>query len=164
MMMQELVIGSDLANLTVALAFVRDRCAAAGLSEDAAFACELAADEACTNIIEHAYRGRKDGQIRITCHLQDEEFIIRLHDHGKPFDPTKIGKPPLNRRLEEREIGGLGLHFMRSMMDEVHFEFDKNAGNTLTMVKRIGRNVTSPNSAGQEAARNAAPRSTDRTG
>lgn len=133
-----------MANLPQVLAFVRSGCQAAGLSDDAAFACELAADEACTNVIEHAYRGRRDGVIRISWQRDDDVFVLHFHDRGKPFDPTKISRPPLNRRLEERTVGGLGLHFMRSMMDEVRFEFDKNAGNTLTMVKRVDRNADDP--------------------
>jgi serine/threonine-protein kinase RsbW len=106
----------------------------------------LAADEACTNVIEHAYRGRRDGVIRISWQRDDDAFVLRLHDRGKPFDPSKVSKPPLNRRLEERTVGGLGLHFMRSLMDEVRFEFDVNAGNTLIMVKRVARNADDPTS------------------
>ena len=144
MQTQELTIASDMANLPQVLEFVRNGCLAAGMSDDAAFACELATDEACTNVIEHAYRGRRDGVIRITWQRNDDAFIVRLHDRGKPFDPAKISKPPLNRKLEERTVGGLGLHFMRSVMDEVRFEFDKNTGNTLTMIKRVVRNADGP--------------------
>jgi serine/threonine-protein kinase RsbW len=134
---QELVISSDLANLPGVLDFVRSRCIAAGMSEDAVFACELATDEACTNVIEHAYRDSQGGPIRISCHLNGDHFVVQLHDHGRPFDPTQVAAPTLSGSLSERDIGGLGLHFMRSLMDEVRFEFDAEAGNTLTMVKRI---------------------------
>lgn len=134
---QELVISSDLANLPRVLDFVRARCIAAGLSDDAVFACELATDEACTNVIEHAYLGRRSGEIRITCYLNGDHFVVRLHDHGQPFDPAQVAAPTLSGSLSERDVGGLGLHFMRSLMDEVRFEFDQEVGNTLTMVKRI---------------------------
>ncbi len=137
MQTQELIVASDLANLPQVLDFVRKGCLLAGLSDDEAFACELATDEACTNVIEHAYRGRRDGVIHVSWQRLDDAFVVRLRDYGQPFDPSKVAKPPLNRKLEERTIGGLGLHFMRSLMDEVHFEFDQNAGNTLTMVKRL---------------------------
>ncbi len=134
--MQELVITSDLANLPRVLDFVRARCIAAGLSDDAVFACELATDEACTNVIEHAYRGG-GGEIRISCYRNGDHLVVRLHDRGQPFNPAQVMAPALSGSLSEREIGGLGLHFMRSLMDEVRFEFDHEAGNTLTMVKRI---------------------------
>lgn len=135
----EIVFASDLANLSTALDFVRAQCRLAGASDDETFACELATDEACTNIIEHAYQGRKDGEIRLACLWADEVFIVRLRDHGRPFDPTRVAAPPRVERLEDAEIGGLGLHFMRSLMDEIRFEFDPAGGNTLTMVKRLAR-------------------------
>jgi serine/threonine-protein kinase RsbW len=135
--MQELVITSDLANLPRVLDFVRAHCIAAGLSDDAVFACELATDEACTNVIEHAYGGA-GGEIRISCSRNDDRFVVRVHDRGQPFNPAEVAAPALSGTLSEREIGGLGLHFMRSLMDEVRFEFDQDDGNTLTMVKRVG--------------------------
>lgn len=138
----EIIFASDLANLSAALDFVRAQCLAAGASDDETFACELATDEACTNIIEHAYQGRKDGEICLTCLWTDELFIVRLHDHGQPFDPTAVAVSPRVARLEDAEIGGLGLHFMRSLMDEIRFEFDPIGGNTLTMVKRLSRRHT----------------------
>ncbi|MCS6843809.1 MAG: ATP-binding protein [Caldilineales bacterium] len=140
----EIVFASDLANLSAALDFVRAQCRFAGASDDETFACELATDEACTNIIEHAYQGRKDGEIRLTCLWADEVFIIRLHDRGQPFDPTAVAVPPRAARLEDVEIGGLGLHFMRSLMDEIRFEFDPAGGNTLTMVKRLSHGAAAP--------------------
>lgn len=134
---QSLVVSSDLAELPRVIDFIHQVCLNARLSDDDMFACELATDEACTNIMEHAYLGSADGQIRVTCHYTDELFVVVLHDHGQPFDPNQVEPPSLTGDLEVRDVGGLGLYFMRNMMDEVHFDFDQVAGNTLTMTKRI---------------------------
>lgn len=136
---RELVITSNRAELPAVLAFVRQAGLDAGLDEDAVFACELSTDEACTNIIEHAYEGRPEGRIEIACYVSADSFVIRLHDYGRPFDPDKVPAPSLSSDLARRRPGGLGLHFMRSLMDEVVFEFDARAGNTLTMKKRLPR-------------------------
>ena len=58
---------------------------------------------------------------------------MRLHYHGSSFDPSRIPEPNLTGPLEERPAGGLGLYFMRQLMDQVDFEFDAVNGNVLTM-------------------------------
>ncbi|MFZ2357923.1 MAG: ATP-binding protein [Anaerolineae bacterium] len=133
----ELTVSSDLDGLPQVIDFVRQACTAAGLPDNAVFACELATDEACTNIIEHAYGGRSDGVIRVTCWTEPGAFVVQFHDQGVAFDPSKIREPLLSEVLADRPLGGLGMHFMRSLMDEVRFDFDPIEGNRLTMTKRF---------------------------
>jgi serine/threonine-protein kinase RsbW len=95
----------------------------------------MAVDEACTNIIEHAYGGEGRGDIECTCQIESDRLIVRLCDHGRPFDPSSVPEPDINASLEERTEGGLGLFLIRKLMDEVHFEFTAESGNVLTMVK-----------------------------
>jgi len=137
MQIEELTVSSDLDGLPQVIDFVRQASLVAGLSDDAVFACELATDEACTNIIEHAYAGRSDGVIRVCCWTENGAFVVQFHDQGVAFDPTRIREPLLTEELAQRPLGGLGMHFMRSLMDEVRFEFDPVAGNMLTMTKRF---------------------------
>lgn len=133
----ELVVSSALDVLPQVIDFVRQASLQAGLSDSAVFACELATDEACTNIIEHAYAGRSNGVIRVACWCDGDEFFVQLHDQGTAFDPAAIRVPPLTEDLAGRPLGGLGVHFMRSLMDEVRFDFDPVLGNTVTMTKRF---------------------------
>lgn len=135
--MSVLVVSSDLDQLPRVLDFVRAACEAAGMGEDEIFACELATDEACANIMEHAYDGSADGEIRVECWTAGQQIFIRLHDTGRPFEPRAVATPVFSDDPQEREIGGLGLHFMRNLMDRVNFDFSET-GNTLTMCKRIG--------------------------
>jgi len=116
--------------------FVTQAAVQAGLNETAIFAVQMSVDEACSNIIEHAYGGENIGDIDCTCKIDSQGLTVILHDWGAPFDPEKVPEPDLTSPLEKRKEGGLGLFFIRKLMDEVHFEFSAEKGNTLTMVKR----------------------------
>ena len=112
----------------------------AGFSTDDLFKIELACDEACTNVIEHAYLGENVGEIRATWQFKDGALIITIADDGQAFNPQDVPEPNVPADPEELEslrIGGLGIHFMRNLMDEVHFFFEKGKGNRLVMIKHL---------------------------
>lgn len=115
--------------------FITAAALAAGLTAKAAYAVRLAVDEACANIIEHAYQN-EGGEIE--CIVQDtmDQLIVTLRDWGKPFDPDLVPEPDIAAPLEKRTKGGLGLYFMLKMMDEVKFDFPTDGPNKLTMVKK----------------------------
>jgi serine/threonine-protein kinase RsbW len=117
----------------------------AGFDEKAVFHIELACDEACTNIIEHAYGNEETGLIKISYETDNDRFIITFRDNGRTFDPDTVPLPPtiqadsntdaaIHETLKE---GGLGLHFMRQLMDSVTFHSDPQQGNTLIMIKKL---------------------------
>ncbi len=118
----------------------------AGMDDSAIYAVELSMDEACTNVIEHAYEGMKEGEIECTCDADDKNLTIIIHDHGKSFDPSTIALPNLDADLDSRPVGGLGVFLMKKLMDDVRFEPLGEAGNVLTMVKR--RKIESEKSKG----------------
>lgn len=111
----------------------------AGLDERSIYQVETAVDEACANIIEHAYGGEDQGDITIECLSKPGELTIKLIDQGKPFDPQQVEMPRMNLSLEDRPDRGLGLFFMRRWMDSIHFNFSEKTGNILTMVKKAKR-------------------------
>ena len=111
----------------------------AGMDDTEVCAVELAVDEACSNIIEHAYGLDKGGEIECTCTAANDCLTVILRDHGKPFNLSSVTEPDLSSGLEKRSLGGLGVHLMRQLMDEVRFEALGEAGNLLTMVKHKGR-------------------------
>lgn len=123
--------------------FVADGAASVGLDETAVFHIELACDEASANIIEHAYGGENIGEIQISWHVADNMFVVTMLDNGKHFDPDSVPAPPSSpdppqtKDIDSIKIGGLGIHFMRKMMDEVAFSRDPRRGNKLVMKKRI---------------------------
>ena len=118
--------------------FVAEVARQGGFSEKEIYSLQLAADEAATNIIEHAYDGVPDGEIRITCDARGDEIVITMHDDGRPFNPSKVKAPNLKADLSQRQIGGLGIYLMRKLMDEVRYESKPGTGNLLTMRKRRG--------------------------
>ena len=110
---------------------------AGGFSEKAIYSLQLAADEAASNIIEHAYEGISNGVLELSCGMMDDSIKIVLTDHGEPYDPESIPMPDLKADLSERKIGGLGIFLMRKLMDTVHYESRPEINrNTLTMTKR----------------------------
>jgi serine/threonine-protein kinase RsbW len=108
----------------------------AGFDQDTIFHVQMAVDEACSNVIEHAYQGEDRGDITLTCRCEEKEWVILIYDQGRAFDPSSVPEPNLNPNLDEIKTGGLGLYFMRQLMDEVEFSFDENKGNKLRMVKK----------------------------
>jgi serine/threonine-protein kinase RsbW len=116
--------------------FVASAAEAAGLDACAIYAVQLAVDEACSNIIEHAYGAEEQGDIECTYHIQSDGLTVVLRDYGRPFNPADVPDPDTKACLEDRPTGGLGLYFIRQLMDQVHFEFAPDSGNVLTMIKR----------------------------
>lgn len=100
------------------------------------FECRLALDEACVNIIEHAYGRDATGEIEVALHAVPGQCVIRLTDFGIPYDPQNALPPSRGASLEETRAGGLGLYLMRELMDEVRYTVGPH-GNSLVMIKRL---------------------------
>lgn len=115
--------------------FVVQAATEAGLSDADASRCQLAVDEACTNIIEHGYGGENRGRIEIICEGADGEMTITIQDWARRFDPSSVPEPKLSATVEDMGIGGLGIYFMRQVMDAVEFSYE-NGSNKLVLVKR----------------------------
>lgn len=129
-------LSADLSQVPVIREFVALTGRELGLSESVIWDLKLAVDEACTNVIRHAYRGQ-GGEIELVIEPVECGIQVVIHDWGVPFDPQSIPVPNLALPLEERPLGGLGLFFMRQVMDHVEYDFDQQHGNTLTMIKRV---------------------------
>lgn len=112
-----------------------------GFPENKVYSIQLAVDEAVTNIIEHSYGGECQEDIECTCQMNSKTFTVVLKDCGTPFNPESVPPPDLTSSLQDRREGGLGLFFMRQLMDEVRFKFIPGKGgkagcNILTMIKK----------------------------
>jgi serine/threonine-protein kinase RsbW len=118
--------------------FVADVAREGGFTEKEIYSLQLAADEAASNIIEHAYAGVSNADLDVSCDMYDDTLTITMHDDGKSFDPSNVKQPNLKADLSERQIGGLGMYLMRKLMDEVRYESNSRTGNLLTMTKRRG--------------------------
>lgn len=133
--MTTLSLFADFEQLAKIRDFVATACCDLGLAQDAIYDLQLAVDEACANVIKHAYGGR-GGKIKVTVKAVGDAVQVIIRDWGSAFDPQAVAIPDVTAPLEDRPLGGLGLFLMRRMMDRVHFQFDQEQGNTLTMTKR----------------------------
>ena len=133
--LQRRVFPGDFSSLAQIACFVAQATEAAGLSDRAAYAVQMAVDEACSNIIEHAYGGEGVGSIDCTYEVTEDSLIITLRDKGRPFDTTHHTHPHLDVQLEERALGGLGVYLTRQLMDTVDHRYEAGLGNVLTLVK-----------------------------
>jgi serine/threonine-protein kinase RsbW len=134
--MRKLIITASFSSLEKIRDYFSQAAKEAGLDEDAVFEVQVAVDEAASNIIDHAYEGECESEIECSYELLSDGLKLILHDHGKPFDPEKVELPDILSNPARRKQGGLGLYFMRQMMDEVNFSFNKDGGNNLTMFKQ----------------------------
>jgi len=116
--------------------FVSTAAEEAGFDDKEVYAVELAVDEACANIIEHAYGGEGKGEIICICNDLSNGLEIILKDDGEQFDPSTISQPDFSVELEKLKPRGAGIFLIRNMMDDVDFKFSKESGNELRMVKR----------------------------
>ena len=135
---QHLIVPGRFECLTDIAAFITQAAREAGLNDDEVFHVEMAVDEACSNVIEHAYAART-GDIDLVCSCPAAgQLEVVIRDSGQPFDPEEIPSRKVDTPadLDNLNEGGLGLYFMRKLMDEVRFEFVPGQGNTLTMLKR----------------------------
>lgn len=106
-----------------------------GLARELRGQLVLAVDEACMNIIQHAYGDEAPGEIRLRLTPQSDRLVIELADDAPCIDQAKV-KP---RALSDVRPGGLGVHFIREIMDEMAFLPCKEKGNRLRLVKYLNR-------------------------
>jgi serine/threonine-protein kinase RsbW len=132
-----LVVPAKYDQLIVVCEFVTSAARSAGLDPLDVDGVEIAVEEACANIVKHAYGGEGRGDIECTCFIGASGLTVTLRDFGRSFDPASVPKPYANASLEDTIIGGWGLHLIHRLMDVVRFEFSVDSGNVLTMVKFI---------------------------
>lgn len=96
----------------------------------------LAVDEALTNVIRHAYQGEQ-GKVAVSVLASDDNVEITIEDRGRKFDPTQVPPPELPRH----KPGGLGVHFIRTIMDQMIYEGNDPEMNRLRLIKHKHKNL-----------------------
>ena len=96
----------------------------------------LALEEAATNVIMYAYPEGEKGTAELSVEVADGLICATLTDSGTPFDPLQQREADLDVSLEERQIGGLGIHLIKEIMDEVEYAYE-DGRNVLWMKKRL---------------------------
>jgi serine/threonine-protein kinase RsbW len=134
---KELKVKSKTENLSVIRDFISSNALEAGISNEVVDNIMLAVDEACTNIIKHAYQSYPEGEIVIRVEIDAKKFNILIIDYGNTFDPTIVPKPDLKKYFQEHKVGGLGMYLMRTLMDDVKYKTVPGKYNQVLLSKNI---------------------------
>jgi serine/threonine-protein kinase RsbW len=117
-----MTIPSTTLKLSAVREFVEKHARDYGFPADVVDQMSLAVDEACTNVIRHAYRGRKTGPVDIRIIEEADRFVVTIRDEGDSFDFDHYKKPNLAEAIRARRGGGFGVDIMRRLMDLVEYE------------------------------------------
>ena len=111
-------------------------CAACEVPAPCTFKINVALEELLMNTISYGFTDSRPHEIMVTIVKEDEAVVIEISDDGRPFDPLQAPPPAIDAPIETRQIGGLGIHFVRTMMDTVEYRRVDDR-NLVTLSKRI---------------------------
>jgi serine/threonine-protein kinase RsbW len=100
------------------------------------YTMKLALDEILTNIISYAYDDAREHIIVVRLSLDQEKWTVEVEDDGRPFNPLNAPEPDTKQLLGERPIGGLGIHLVRKLIDELEYR-RQNDRNILVMRLKV---------------------------
>ncbi len=122
-------------NLQIIRDFIQKLAREAHFSEEQIDQIELAVDEACTNAIKHAYHYDASQVIDIEILMDLNKMEIVVTDYGPGFDPAKLPEPDINHSMKNAKAGGLGIHLMKKVMDDVRFNIKPGQKNEVHLIK-----------------------------
>ncbi len=134
--MNKLALENKPENLKEITSFIERFCNENGLDDKILFELNLILDELFVNIINYAYPDKEIHIIEILTEKKGDEIIIRIIDDGDEFNPLQIEEVNINASIDDREIGGLGIHLVKRMADKLFYERLENK-NILTIIKSI---------------------------
>ena len=133
----QLHVPSSTENLPMIRDFVGNIGERAGFGKTDLVKLELAVDEACANVIEHAYSSDMTREVTIRAILDPNKLEIRVIDNGKGFDPAGVPQVDLDQLIRQKKSGGLGMRLIKTIMDEVRYEIGPGQKNELCMIKQL---------------------------
>ena len=132
----EFVIKSSTDHLSEVRKFIKSTAKEYGMDKNNASKVVLAVDEACTNIIKHAYNYSPSGTITIKTKLYKTKMSVTISDKGTHFNPNSVPEPDIAGSQKQKKRGGLGIFIMKKLMDDVQFKLTGN-GNEVILVKYL---------------------------
>ena len=134
---KRLSVKSSTDNLSRIRTFIKKYSGQVGFDDDTSNKIVLAVDEACTNIIKHAYKYSQNGKININLSFRNKKLRLSITDEGLHFNSNSIPEPDLKKYYEERKVGGLGMFLMKKLMDEVIYSQSNTKRNKVTLIKYL---------------------------
>jgi serine/threonine-protein kinase RsbW len=108
-----------------------------GFSDEEVNKITLAVDEACTNIIKHAYNYAGDYPIHLELTASNKTFQVAIEDRGAAFDPDSVKLPDMKEHLRTYKRGGFGMYLMKSLMDKVEYNIQPGIKNRVVLTKYL---------------------------
>jgi phosphoserine phosphatase RsbU/P len=124
-------------NLGELRAFAEEAARQGGLVHDDAFAFKLAVEEICANIIQYGFGGGEPGFISLAFEVEEDKARLMIRDDGKYFSPDQAAVPDIEADWDERDIGGLGMFFVKELMDQVKYQKPEENVNLLVLEKNL---------------------------
>ncbi|HEX3973275.1 MAG TPA: ATP-binding protein [Stellaceae bacterium] len=140
-------IVNDLAELSRVAEGVEEFCANQAIPAACAFKLNVALEELLTNTISYGYDDDGRHEIAIDIAREGETIVTEISDDGHAFDPLNAPPPDLDSAIEDRRIGGLGVHLVRTMMDDVAYAY-RDGRNHVTLRKKIAPGAEEASDAG----------------
>jgi serine/threonine-protein kinase RsbW len=135
--LKELIIKSKTSYLTKVRSFISGEAKDFGFSDDEVGKITLAVDEACTNIIKHAYKYAGDNTIFVKLNARNNTFEIMIEDYGMPFEPDAIKMPDMKEHVKSYKRGGFGMYLMKSLVDKVEYNIQPGVKNRVFLIKYL---------------------------
>ena len=134
--MDHLTLPNDIETIPQLNEFIDGFCEQRDIDNDITMSLNLAIEEAVVNVMNYAYPEGTVGYVDIEAEADDDFVTFVISDTGKPFDPTQKDEVNTELSAEDRPIGGLGIHLVRRMMDEISYRYADHR-NILTLRKKI---------------------------
>ena len=134
---RRIIMKNEMTEVSRMRGFFLSVCREHGIDEDTFKTLNLAIEEWVANVIGYAYPKGIRGHVELTAKVVDDVLTLVIKDHGTPFDPTQHAEVDVNAKLDERRIGGLGIHLVKTIMDTMHYERSADGYNVLTLTKEI---------------------------
>ena len=132
---RKIVLPNDVQEVPKLAAFVDEVCEWMGFDPMLTMQLNLAIEEAVVNLMDYAYPPGTKGEVDIEVKADADKLMFTISDNGVAFDPTAKAEVDTTLSAEERQIGGLGIHLVRHIMDNVEYE-RKDGRNILRLSKK----------------------------
>lgn len=133
-----LAVENEVAEMGRVRSLVMTFCGRHGLESEVVDKVIFVLEELFTNVVSYGYDGAGGHSVEITLALGDGQLLITMEDDARAFDPVTFAEPELDGPIEERSIGGLGIHLVRSLMDRMEYSRLESGRNRVTMALRHG--------------------------
>lgn len=132
-----LLIKNDLGEIGRMSQEIESWCQKQAFPQEVEFQIDLVLDELVSNVIRHGLKDDQEHIILVNLAREDHDLMLEVEDDGMPFNPLNNPPPDITKPIEERRIGGLGIHLVRQIMDTL--EYHRRGGkNHLFMTKKLG--------------------------